>query len=1088
MKRLLTILHLLIIGSSALTGSETILPGRLDAVHFEHLAIEHGLSQNNVTAIVQDHHGFLWIATLDGLNRYDGYSFHILRNHPGDTGGNSLPSNVISALLADGKRFLWIGTMTRGLGLLDISDNTLRIFTHTPDDPESLPSNRIRVLHQDHSGRIWVGTRGGGLALYHPETGTFQRISLFPDQSATNKPVHIRSLLATPEGILWVGTASQGLFVLHHLATDTAGKLTYRSRHIAPRSGSDLAPSHRRIEALMRDNSGQVWVGTYGGGIDLYRTEPESQSSELGIIKVGHFSHDPESPTSLSSNTIEVILQDHTGELWIGTADAGICRLERSTGKFIRYRHDPGNPNSLSFDNVDAFFEDRSHNLWIGTWGGGLNKLDRKPKKFFHIKRSIHGSPGLSHNYIRAIAADAQGNIWIGSSGGGLDRIKKSSGEIRNISSLLESAHSLSNNDVRSILFDRSGNLWVGTYGGGLNFASRAVLNKPEAVNSVLRFHHFRHDRQDPKSLGNDHVWALLQSRDGRIWIGTSRGVSIFDPETKTFERFVHHPGDSTSLSNNIVRTIFEAPDGTIWIGTYSGLNRYIPAAKKFRRYKHIESNANSLSHNSVTSIIAAPDSGLWLGTMGGGLNFFDPEQGLFLRFHSGHGLPNMFIHALQFDNSGRLWISSNNGLTVFDSRLQGQERMRSYDVSDGLQSNEFNAGASLKTGEGVLFFGGVNGVTAFLPEALKENRFIPEVVLTDFKVFNKSRSFARAMPELDRITLRHDDNFFAFEFAALDFTAPTKNRYAYKMEGFDSEWIEAGFRRYAGYTNLSPGDYTFRVRASNNDGVWNTRGLEIAIRVVPPFWQEWWFYSLAALLAGGIVFSLVSLRMRRLRQEKEAQEAFARKLIEAQEQERRRLAGELHDSLGQELIIINNLVQQNMHKVENSPEQARVFAGLSREIVQAINEVRRLSSELHPHLLERFGLVKAIEAMVAKITASSGLRVTLDIDGLDAALPTEARLDLYRVVQEALNNIIKHSGASEVRITAEGSEKTLHLCIEDNGCGFDSTRLQRGSGFGLTSIRQRMKTLRGEIRLRSTPGRGTTIELIIPADARRGA
>ncbi len=1055
----------------AIAGRE--MPGRLATVRFERLAIEQGLSQNNVTDIAQDALGFLWIATLDGLNRYDGYTF---RTWTSDTG---LPGNVISALVADRDNHLWIGTMTHGLAQMDLRSNVIRTFSHVPDDSLTLPSNRIRVLALDSRDRIWIGTRGGGLAVHDPQSGLTHRIALQGSRPGT-RALHIRSLFIDAQTI-WVGTEKQGFFIIKDMGTDETGRPALRIQHRAPGS---TRPQHARVESIARDQQGRIWIGRYGGGIDVFSYDPAGK-----LKKLAHFSHDPGDPTSLSNDKIEAVFKDHAGVIWVGTAGGGVCRYDSTTGSFLRYRNEPGQPQSLSFDNVDVFFEDRSHNLWIGTWGGGLNKLDRKPKKFLHIEQGSGGRQGLSHNYIRALAESGSGDIWVGSSGGGLDRIDMRKGEISRIPLAQGKGRSseAGNEDVRSILFDRDGNLWVGTYGSGLYLATHQALRRLEQDGVPVTFRHFRHQPGNAKSPGNDFIWSLLQSRSGHIWIGTSKGVSIFDPNTGTFQTYSHSPDDPLSLSSNIVRCLYEDAQGTIWLGTYSGLNRYLPQQDSFRRYKHDPAGSNSLSHNSVTAIIETGEGTFWLGTMGGGLNFFDPQQDTFRQYTLAHGLPNMFIHGLLFDSHGQLWISSNKGLTVFDTSGTGRV-LRSYDVSDGLQSNEFNAGAALKTREGMLLFGGVSGVTAFFPETMRDNTFIPPVVLTDFKVFNKSRPFERALSEVSSISLDHSDNFFAFEFAALDFTAPEKNRYAYKMEGFDNEWIDAGFRRYAGYTNLSPGQYTFRVRASNNDGVWNRDGVSVGILIVPPFWQAWWFHAIAVLLAGGVIFTLISLRMRRLRQEKEAQEAFTRQLVEAQEQERRRLAGELHDSLGQELIIINNMVQRSMLASKDIPGQAETFAALSQEIVQTLNGVRKLSSELHPHLLERFGLVKAIEAMAKKIAARTGLRVILNITALDMVQNSKAQLDLYRIVQEVLNNVVKHAQASEVQMQAHHDGRQLVLRIADKGVGFDTDQQRESGGFGLTSIRQRVKSLHGSLRLTSTPGHGTTVELSLPLSRLKGS
>ncbi|MDQ7063251.1 MAG: two-component regulator propeller domain-containing protein [candidate division KSB1 bacterium] len=1043
-----------------------------------HFSINDGLSQNNVTAILQDHSGFLWIGTLDGLNRYDGYAFLTFRHLPGDSNSLSLSSHTISSLAEDAQGRLWIGTMSHGLNQMDLLTGRIHVYVHSPDDPFSLPDNRIRALVVTPDGRLCIGTRHRGLVVFDLESRRFTTIRLQISGTTEEPPLHIRSLLFDRRGNLWIGSASRGLFVLRLPAKGVARTEIVPAVHIAKRA---RGVSHNRIEALSEDAQGRIWAGTYGAGIDIFQIDSiATPLSARHITKVEHLGHKPPIQGTLADNTIEAIYCDHEGKMWIGTAHGGLSCYDPATGKTLTYRNEVDNPQSLSFNNIDALFEDASHNLWVGTWGGGLNKIDLKPIKF-HTTRHIRKTDNRpTHDYIRAVAEDPAGNIWLGSAGGSLGRIHAREGRIDHFAHNAVGAATLRKDDVRSILFDREGNLWVGTYGSGVAFLPARALERAQHGTADLRFQPFVHQPGEKNRLSNNFIWCLQQDQRGDIWIGTSGGLNIFNTATRQIRHFRHDPDDPGSLSNDIVRTIYLDATGTLWIGTYRGLNRFNREEQRFIRYLHDPNAPNSLSHNSITAIVADSAGVLWIGTMGGGLNRFEPQKEQFRQYHLAHGLPNMFVHALLFDERGRLWLSTNRGLSVFDDRLPDGKKFRNYTVDDGLQSNEFNAGAAFKGHDGTLYFGGIHGLNFFHPERLQDNPFEPPVVLTDFKVFNKSRRFALALAELSEITLSHSDDFFAFEFAALDFTVPARNRYAYKLEGFDSDWIEAGHRRYAGYTNINPGSYTFRVRASNNDGVWNEDGLAVKVVVIPPYWQKWWFRVLVLLAGGGLLFLMVFYRMRRLQLEKEAQEAFSRKLVTTQEQERRRLAGELHDGLGQELIIINNLIQQRMLQNRETPETVQALQNLSKKVVAAINEVRQLSSRLHPHLLERLGLVRAMEAMVDKIAGASQIAISLDLQALPPLSP-EMELNLYRILQEILNNAIKHSQATEMTISMKTVGDRLRIVARDNGRGVAPDRLQRTQGLGLAGIRHRVKTMHGELRIQSQPGAGTRIILSFP-------
>jgi signal transduction histidine kinase/ligand-binding sensor domain-containing protein len=1053
---------------------------------FVRVSLEQGLSQNNVTAIAQDNYGFIWFGTLDGLNKYDGSTFKVLKHIPCDS--SSLSSSTISALLVDQSGNLWVGTMAAGLNKVDLQTGKITSYQHDPDDPNSLSDNHIRALFEDRYGSLWIGTRDGGLILFDREANRFFRFEHDPKNPNSLSDNNIRSILEDYKGNLWIGAYRGGINLLVGSRADgfDPDAVSFMNFKHDPSNPKSLSNNH--VEVIYEDRLGDLWIGTYGGGLDklTYLATPGSnraRSLNPQTVEFSHYKHEPTNPNSLSDNYIESLYEDHTGVLWVGTSQGGLNRFDRRSERFYRYTHEPSNTSSISHNNIETLYEDRSEILWIGTWGGGINKVDRKPKKFSHYKHEPDNPNTLSANYVRAIYEDASRNLWVGSSLGGLDRFDRKTGIVTHYTEELDNHNSLSSNDVRAVHVDDNAVLWVGTYGGGLN---KAVLPERKNQSSVssppaeLSFKRFLQDPQNSKSISDDYVWCIQEDYDSVLWIGTNSGLNRFDPTTETFTHYKHEPDDPNSLSHDIVRTISQDSSGRLWIGTYDGLNRFDPETGKFIRYNHDPYNANTISHNSVVSIFVDNSDVLWIGTLGGGLNKFDPETETFTHYLERDGLPNAFVHAILEDEEGNLWLSTNKGLAKFNEKNPEGEKFRNYDVKDGLQSNEFNVGAAYRSKTGEMFFGGIHGFNSFFPQQVKDNPYMPSIVLTGFKIFNHDLKFDQELTEIQEIELSYKDNFYSFEFAALDFTNPEKNQFAYKMEGFDSHWVYSGTRRYASYTNLNPGEYVFRVKGSNNDGIWNDEGISVKIKIVPPLWQTWWFRIMAGVGFVAVVILIFNSHVKKLKKQKQAQEKFSQRLIEIQEQERKRIASELHDSLGQNLLIISNGLLQCLNSFPGKGEAVEDLQRLSKITLNAINEVREISYNLHPHQLDRLGFKKAIESIINKFSQASSIKFVAQIDDIDGIFPKDMEINLFRIVQESLNNVVRHSEAGKTRINVKKGKKEVKMLIEDDGQGFDA-QAKTEKGFGLAGIAERVKILKGKFLVNSSPGKGTVLRIRIP-------
>jgi ligand-binding sensor domain-containing protein/signal transduction histidine kinase len=808
-------------------------------IRFDHISLAQGLSQNSVFCILQDSMGFLWFGTQDGLNRYDGYQFEVYRPRPGDP--NSLSHSSILAIHQDQQGLLWIGTNGGGLNRLDRETGRIVRYQHEPKNPHSLSGNSVYAIYGDRQGVLWVGTEGG-LDRFEPLTNRFihyQHKSQDPHSLGFNV---VRSIYQDQEGTLWIGTDNGGL--------DRFDRETEQFTHYRHDPTNPHSLSNNVVTSIYEDGEGVLWVGTYGGGLNWF---------DRSTGQFHHYVHHPGNPDSLSSDLVRTIYQDQAGVLWIGTYGGGLNRFDRDTERFFRYQADLSNPGSLSDNFVGAIFEDKSGILWIGTLGGGINHIACAPQHFALYQAAPQSADGmqnsLSDSFVWSIFQDREGAFWIGTYGGGLNHFDRKSGSWSHYRHNPNDPTSLSNDTVRSIRQDRSGTLWIGTEGG---------LNRFEQETG--RFIHYRYDPQDPNSLSHDVILTLYLDRADVLWIGTQNGLNRFDPAVGRSVRYQVEPGNPHSLSHNAVRAIHQGHSGTLWVGTEGGLNRFDRETEQFTRYLADPRNPHSLSNNHILSVYEDSAGTLWVGTFGGGLNRFERETETFTHYGEQDGLPSAVVYGILEEDAapeqapGYLWLSTNQGLSRFDPRTG---TFTNYDVRDGLQSNEFNAGAYLKSHSGEMFFGGVNGFNAFYPDEVRPNPILPPIVLTSLKQGGEKVELGKAVESLKKVTFRWPNNFFEFEFAALNYCQPERNQYAYMLEGFDKSWNEIGTTRFGRYTNLPGGTYTLRLKASNNSGIWNKEGASIKVTIVPPLWERTWFRGLAILLLVGGVIGGYRLRVK---------------------------------------------------------------------------------------------------------------------------------------------------------------------------------------------------------------------------------
>jgi ligand-binding sensor domain-containing protein/signal transduction histidine kinase len=678
---------------------------------------------------------------------------------------------------------------------------------------------------------------GGGLNRFDPDKKSFDHFNFNKSNEDLSANFAVTSIAEDTAGNLWWGTSGEGLYCFNW----KSNKLRhYKNDRTLPSSlGSD------QVLSLYMEENGQIWIGTNGGGLNIF--DPQTS-------KFSRFENNPENPFSISDDHVYVIFKDSAKVYWIGTDD-GLNQFFPRKGRFYRIKSDPADPISLTNNLIRSVYQDRGGILWVGTYSGALNKFDRKKAVFKNYRQNPAKSHSLSDKNVWGICEDKQGFLWVGTNHG-LNRLDRNEDIFKQYFNDPENPKSLSHNLVRTIYQYRSGELWIGTEGGG--------LNRYDSEND--NFERFLYDPKNRNSISDNGLRHIFEDAQGNMWIATLNGLNKFNRRKKTFKRYRYDPNDNHSISGNHVRYIYQDKRGAIWVGTFSGLSLYIKKNDNFITFRNNPSNISSLSNDRVLCMHEDKNGNFWIGTYGGGLDKLDRDEFIFTHYSSEDGLPNNSIYGILEDSDGILWLSTNQGLSRFDPE---EGTITNYDSKDGLQGNEFNGNAFYKNRRGEMFFGGINGFTRFLPSSVKNNEHLPPIVLTSFKKYDKEVHLEKTLSKLAEIELSYRDQFFSFEFAALDFTNPQKNKYSYMLEGFDKEWIDSGTRRYANYTNLSGGEYNFRVKGANNDALWNNEGASIKLIIHPPFWQTWWFKFFLVILILFLIYIFITLRMKAINSQK---------------------------------------------------------------------------------------------------------------------------------------------------------------------------------------------------------------------------
>lgn len=784
-----------------------------------------------IRVITKDSRGFIWFGGENGLARYNGQDIVIYQTDPNDP--KSVSGNFIWALIIDADGVMWVGT-GRGLSRYNPGTDNFDRFAFDADSGadtgSSISSDNIKSLAVDKDNNLIIGT-AYGLSILDADRSTFHNYYRDPENPRSLSDNFVRTVYVDRENRIWVGTSEGGLNLFNR---ETQDFTTYRHDQNNPGSLID-----KDVSAIAEDDLGRLWVGTYNHGISRLNDDGTTFS---------HYQYDPADASSLGSNNISDILVDSRHRLWVAADHGGLALYIPETDSFRRYTHSAYDINSLSTNHPRHIFEDDRGNLWIGMFPKGVNFLDHSASVFTNYFHKPDDKNSLSHNGILCFLEDSDGVLWIGTERG-LNAFDRATNTFTRYYSNPLDKYGLKFGAILSIAEGASGELWVGTWSGGLH-----RFNK-----STGRFYNYYPDDDDPSSLSNEFVWKVLRDRDDVIWAATETGgLNRYDPDTDGFIHYKVDASDPNAIISNQVWTLLEDSQGYIWVGTLEGLDRFDKKSGKFTHYLHDPDDDTTINSNQAVSLYEDSRGRIWIGTRDAGVNILSTD-GRFSSLGVGDGLPSASISSIIEDNSGDIWLTTVNGIARIDPDTFV---VTSYNRTHGLGSNNFNRDATFKDHKGRLYVGGIHGFSVFDPRKITSDLQPPPVVITDFRLLNVAVPIGdepgllpQSITETEELTLPYDHSMFSFGFAALSYRSSSSNQYAYMLEGFDKDWNFIGNQRTATYTNISPGKYTFRVKAANRDGVWNNKGAAIAIIITPSPWRTWWAYLGYLLILIAVIY-----------------------------------------------------------------------------------------------------------------------------------------------------------------------------------------------------------------------------------------
>ena len=1002
---------------------------------FERITKEDGLSGNSVYEVLQDKKGFLWFLTGSGLNRYDGYNFKIYDYDPADS--NSFSGGLFYSLVQDKNGLLWFNNETDGISSFNPSTEKFFHYRNNTKDKNSLVDDQTTGLVADKAGNIWIATQSG-LDKLDPRSNTFTHITHQQNKETSLSNNFISAITIDEDDNLWLVTAEPGL---DYFNTQTQKLIQHFNFGSSSNPIEDWNIHPYRANA---GRNGNVWIGSRTDGLCCYNTRTK---------KITHYQYEKNNPYSLSNNGVYKVYENKNGDLWLATDGAGgsIEYYDHASGRFY---HKP--INDIQY--LD-FLEDNSGKIWIATMNG-IYSCSHPLKKFESYGHVKGDKNTLSSNAVNCFLRIHSGNMLVGTNMVNIfDSVTKKFTPLglNDLSGFL-----LQNCYVWKLYQDRKNILWIPTVFGLFSY---------DLVTKAQRWYRF--DNKDSTSLGTTSCTGIIEDSKGRYWVTTwGGGLNAFDPVSGKFRRFKVHEGEN-SISTNNVDGIFENSGGILYIGSPNGgLITFNPDKETFKIYRTRASNP-SAPRDKALNFLESKNGVIWFCS-GGGVTAFDPVTGKFRAFTTKDGLCSNGVASIVADNAGNYWLGTGDGLSCFtppENPFDSSSKFhfRNYDKSDGLPGDCMMLSAAYKDADGKLYFGAdPNGFFCFRPEDLKDNNYKPPVYITDLKLFNTSirprdkDSILKQPVELtQQITLSYIQNDLSLEFAALNYIHPEKNQYQYKLENYNKEWIITDAKkRFASYTNLNPGKYVFRVRASNNDDVWSPHEASLIIIITPPFWQTWWFRTLVVLAVVALVYGVYRYRLSHIMRLQNI---------------RNRIAADLHDDIGSTLNSISVYSEVAKKDPEEKSHALEMIGQSSRKVIDAMGDI---VWTINPDNDSFEKIILRMRSLSYNLLRAKQIDFSFKADenmnGMKLSL--EERRNFYLIFKEALNNLVKYSNAKRASVILSRNSNHISLLIRDDGVGFDTTRKYNGNG--LINMKKRSKEINAELKIESGEAIGTSIEL----------
>jgi ligand-binding sensor domain-containing protein/signal transduction histidine kinase len=998
-------------------------------IRYRHFTINDNLSHNNVTSLIQDQYGYIWIGTFNGLNRFDGYQFTHYKNNPADT--NSISSNTITSLLLDSKGYIWVGT-NNGLNRYDPKTETFIHYRHSNNDLRSIANNIVNCVYEDKKGDIWVGTDKTFDRLER-KTNTFIHYE-FPATNIIGQSLITKEIIEYDNDLLisvWgLGvyrfnrqTKIFTLLGIEHLHPRTNNWVQHfyidKSNHLYAADGNLLrfdkdknilrvaeGDKNRRMEwaitCVTELPNGTYITGTTGIGYKKY-------NSQFGVTSTQFLNNNP-GIYQTQNNTIECMLTTKSGEVWFGMFTNGLYLYDANQKQFEGNEYQPLDKNSVLAGPVTSLSTSKEGEVLIGYRFSGVSIFNPQKNNFTHLASSKNT---LNSAFVKSVFIDNKKNKWIGTWGGGLNRIDGKTGE----------------------------------------------------------YTYFRSQIDSETALQDDFITSICQSKDERIWVATVRGISVMETSNEkdySIKSFIYKPG--TNKSPPGLRTDVVVPDkvGDIWVGTdNNGLCRYNEKSDTFTFFKNDYGDSASLGSNKVQAIFEDSKKRIWIGCSGGGLNLYVKEKNNFIRFDELDGLPSDNILSIVEDDKGKLWIGTDKGLSNFDIETR---KFANFNENDGLLSNQFLPMAMFKSPiDGKIFAGTYHGLVSFYPDSILKNTFIPPVYISSFKKYltKESQTSVEIIPAIQQqqyIKLNYHENTFAVGFVCLNYSNSSKNQYAYRMEGLNDNWVQLGNSRELTFSDLSPGKYTFHVKASNSDQLWNEKGASLTIYIMPPWWQTWWAYVLYAMLVSSVVYLFIKQRIQRGVQR-----------IKDLQSLRTKISSDLHDDVG--TILSGLAMQSQMLSYSAKEEQKTSLNEISNMSRDAMERMRDTVWAMDSRKDKYENLVDRMRDFAERSLPLKNITHQFDMSTIDTKrfIDPEKRQAIYLVFKEAITNIIKHSNGNNVVIRFSSEKNSTVLTIKDNGSRKPASN---SDGSGMINMKMRAEKIGGTLNTKYDDG--FMVELVI--------